>query len=622
MFNVISTNGNSLEVDLPLMPGMHFRILALPGNVPDTIVNDRLWWRAFRTSSYKDVKLGILEVHSSTTNRKGSRVEISPVTGTDLVPVLHPSMKAAVDAGITVDIHDINGLTVLAWPLSNWLATAVGFEKRIQTTCVIDNVKCRVEIMARIPWRAPFMTLETAITPLDGTRSIHPTTTTVRGFNIVDSDHSNLNLIGIGQLDWSDLVCVPEVVTEDAETTYAINNATIHPAIVKEWKYPSFLRIPKEFMNALYGKGNLAVLPKNPDDPGAHAEYGITSFPFLFGDGSDPKSLRKLLSAANSWCNAQNTWYRADGQAVPLYSMTGNLTFEEGYPWIDNRSDPYDDLGYQMPRGSQWYVDLDHQPADSEHVSMAPLATAIALAGKLRHRIVGQSQLRILPYTRAYHVTLTEPNNDWTPGGRRGARPGLALFNLALAFESCGEVDTAIRTCELWCDVHRRSILKKKRAVDKPQQFSGYPVGDVLTGYENGILAMFGMLIHRLTKNENALFVALYEGRCCMSQFHCVGGEWLSAYNTPITSDGSAPATGWTSASYYLRRWSLAGVVAYAYAMRNSPPDSVPFITFRIWLQVGLLAWHALQDVPETQFQFGEFAAYFNMVVPSPDWID
>lgn len=612
-----------------LEPGMHYRILTLPGSVPDVLVGDKCYWRAFQTNARKTFKIGLLEVHSTSSNYTDGVIHISETTGPDLSRELHPAMMSAIQGGVSVTLIDQTTMKV------EFISMAAGLFGSFKTVRNIEGVNVRYEGRIIIPWRAPYMFYEIVGTPLDA-RDFHTIyLPTVNGFVVEHDDDSPVYACGIAQQVWSDAVLIPKNLTEDLETTRAVWNSRVTPLMVSEWKDRKFMGYRPIALDKLYGKGNLIALPSDPDQPGAHGEYGVTAYPFLFDapwnigpnrQTPDRSAISSLMIGANTYCDAQYSWFKADGKYAPWWSMSSSskLTFEEGYPWIDNRSDPYDDLGYNMERGSHFYVDLNHQPADSEHISLAGLCTAYMMTGKLRYQIIVEAQARILPYTRAYQVTLTDPRSDWTPGGRRGARPWLAIYNLANVCMSPDLYEMLQSVSEAWAGVHARSIRKKNIPLNMPQIFSGGPVGNVLTSFENGQLAFAAMTAYVWHGGNDALFVALIEGRCCCSQLHFIDDQWQSAYNTPITGDGSLPTSGITYASSWLKRWVMAGITAYGFALEEAAKlDEFKFINFHdfgIWKLVGdacTMDYRQWDQLYEGNY-YNELAAFFNMSMQYP----
>ncbi len=410
---------------------------------------------------------------------------------------------------------------------------------------------------------------------------------------------AGLKLGAIGSIAAAQWVSYP-LQSDDAETRQAMRNAQAfeHYGIAETWR-GDFMGWPVTSSpwraDECVGLAVHLAPPENPNQPGVRGFYATSLAKLIWAsDGVAREALDIIVrEVAPQWLRRQAHWWWADGAFLLPYPRERDLTMHKGKPWIDDRSDPYCDLGHNKSRGTQWeddeLVEHDHQHEHGEILALAAMVTmhpAFALAA--RAKAVG------LTYERSWVGAL---DGSWqVPFGRGAARTHDAL--LALAHVSSDNWQTARDATERWMQAELSAILARRIPRSRPAQIASLQPGNIWTGYEEGLLALTALRRWRMFGDPDALEVAYRCGRhVATSCYRTPEGSWATGYEIEFRGDGRPRLLtegGIVVAKPPLATWSVAGLNAYMAAAaalaRPEPQES-------LWLEIAAAARQSLTEL-------------------------
>lgn len=563
--------------------GQFLQPCALPLGTPDVLRGTqgrKAWWRVHRDTPTG--RVGYLEAWGEDVD-SDSTVTLEP--GEDIERVLLPEVLEMLKMIQEGSSHlDLVGAGSFAIDGASWLAAPLQTGASLSTVWVNAGVRVDIEVLAF--WRSPYVLIMLGVSRLSGaTYGRSP----AGKFWVHGSEGSvpfSDGLVGTQGGGFGHLV--PNQLLLNPEVDHAIaNHWTLErPALVDSWT-TDFCGVPTpspiwSLVEAERYAGALTPRP-DPDQPGVDGSYGASVASVLWTrQGACVASLPKLVAAADAYCGRQDSWVLADGREVPPWPARRNLSVDEGQPWLglsggNDRNDPRDDLGYDLPRGSEWPHPANGVlPADKQHESIAPLVAAALLTNNLRYRLVARRKAVVQGgYERSWWATLhpQEPA-DWTPHGRGCARPSLMM---ALASSIDAE------TFAICAPIARRRydhLAHKFRGqgipLSMPSILPSYPPQRLAQGYEEGLNAQAALLWWRLTRHPSMLACAHRYGRFTATTAFAVSAPlrdtyWGTYYVSPVHPDGTPTAMHepdvQLSVGRWLTKWHVGGLNAYLAAL-------------------------------------------------------
>lgn len=571
----------------------------MPLGTPASLAGDRLWWRAHRVTP-----TGIYGYVSGWGESGSVSGNVATLSAGDAPSIeIHKAIAPIVQriAGTKVTIK--NSQTVAsAWITEQRKTGLVMSSNVIIGTQLVGTHRVDFELF--IPTLAPFAlfmasSAAIALTP-DGYND--SATIEVPEFGRGGDLPTKLFCGVPGQRGRVAVVLRPNgwVPATPEERLAQMNaNAILRHGLPEAWT-GDFCGLPVTKTWSALGATRLShnIEPRlSPDDPGADPSYGYSVASLLWGtDRPAVDSLTGICRAADAYLDRQDSWVRAgSGEALDAAPIRAALYHADGYPLIPTRNDPYDDLGFGVPRGGRWpTTQSGRKPADKEHETGAALAAAAVLTNDLGYRLAARDKCRMLTYHYNFK-SASEGQLDYTPSGRGSGRPLALLSILGTVDEDSKAVaaDATRRWCKLILDaMNRRGVPRSM-----PVHYVGLNDGQI-AGYEEATVAMGALICFRQTGSRTALEVAYRSGRTCATTMHFVDGKWQAAYWFVPNTDGS-PRTleqgGVTFAGPDMQSWSAQGLNVFLAACWRMAFLRVPLERDdMLWIQVAIQAREAL----------------------------
>lgn len=603
----------------------HFIVpCTLPRGTPDqlTAVDGRAIWQPIRDepsgrvgylSAWSDTVIdGVIEM------REGSKV----------FGVLHPRMES-----LLYNLH----LSQLRFPdqtiksISNgwqFAEVATGYVATNKVKMVNRVVDIEILFFWSVPWALAMIGASRTELSIDGL--VEHGTFEVLGHGSIPIYNGVLGVQGRGEG-----ILVAPIFDPTQEERDSIENAPLvltAPALVDAWT-GDFLNEPVvpywSREDAYRQSGALSPRPY-PDAPGVDGSYGDSCASALWSlEGGVRESLAGVMAAADNYCLRSDAWTLRTGEEIPVYPGRPLLSVDEGYPWSGiegqtEQNDPRDTLGHDLPRGRAWPGAAgEHETADGQHVTSAPLAAAAFLTNILAYRLCVRRQAILQSYQRSW-VTVFG-GTDWTPVGRGCARPQSCLLTYC-AVDS--QIDAQItpllvRQCE-WMEM---KIRNRGIPLSRPCVLPALYPGEIAVPYETGLESKQALRIWRKTGSLAALFVAHREGRYVATTCHAtrVGPtlDWTFVYWLPVNPNGLAWLPSQGSIYYsgeFLQRWHMAGLQSYlaacaamsalGLALEQDDP---------LWAEVAQHGLRELHTLPAGGGSPPELNAYVNQGLPNVD---
>lgn len=540
----------------PSAKGQFVQLALMPKGTPELLVGDRAWVRLLRNGP--DSQLHVIEAWGESPAIVSGELVVVPGEE-DLAQVLFPGMEDFLNGCLHATFDQPGGTPGVGGHGS----CSAG--ERIAMTFQTSRVK--LELEAFVAWRAPWAHVSVAGMRLEDTADELVVSVHIPGWTSI-----NVPIGLIGQVtQCTAIVHAPRVTGEVEEVWRAHNNAELfrRHAIAAQWR-GDFLgwpitESPWTVEQARTMAPALRAQP-NPNQTGIHGFYSVSLAPLLWcQDGVCRENLDVIIDVAGQWLDRQATWLLRDGTALAPWPVRSRLTVHNSKPWIDDRSDPYDDLGYGKPRGSHWTADalIEH---DDQHENCELLAVAARATLGPAFRLAAHAKLAALTYQRAWVGHL---DGSWPmpPQGRTAARPGLAL--LALAGLSDDAHAIAHRVSETWIGAMLRGIQSRRIPRAMPVQVAGTQPGPLFAGYEEGLVGLFALRQWRMFGDARALEVAYLCGRTVATTIYWfleAGQTRLAAgYEIAFRGDGrpQMPSEGGiVLAGRDLATWSVGGLNA------------------------------------------------------------
>jgi hypothetical protein len=356
---------------------------------------------------------------------------------------------------------------------------------------------------------------------------------------------------------------------QDPGVMEALDNAErIYSRALPETWTSDWLNMPgfdSPFTRQRAGEISHALSPRiDPNAPGSDGCFGCTTYPILWcSDGARRETADDIGRVVAPWLARRASWLGDDGETIvefPARSVNPNrspfLTCNDGLPWI--QSNPIDALGTGLTVGQSWPRDAGRlEGHDAQHEAAATLASDVALHYSLASRITARAKASQISYDRGYVVALTE-NPTWLPFGRGGARPLMALCNLAAVDWTARSIVQT--TGVAWVNEHYRQMLARGIPRSLPCHVGalGFPTW---TAYEEGLLGQAALAVWRITGNLTALELAYRCGRHVATTVFITGTAIECGYEVTWLGTGSpTPRSQMSVAGNSLRIWTIGGL--------------------------------------------------------------
>lgn len=576
--------------------GQFIQLALMPLGTPELLVGDRAWMRRLR--SHQDSQLHLIEAWGESNDLR--RLPGKP----------HEAVLTLFDRSAVTDLTGVRlpGMEVVAERLRGMAVPKfAGDELHIErqhsqvlpTGELVEHlwIGKRVRVGARIlmPWRAPWAAWSVEVERLEDSHD-----DLVGEINLGSTPvQLCADLIG-GVTRWEGIVTMPVAAGEPQEIEIARHNGRYfeHVAVAATWAgdfmgWP-VTASPWTVEQALALAPAMAP-PANPNQAGVRGFYGANLAPLIWcSDGVCRENVDAILGLSRHWLERQATWFTRDGKELEPWPARPRLTFDNSKPWIDGRSDPYDDLGYDKPRGSAWTGD-DELEHDLLHEHAEILALAARCSWAIGIDTAARAKLVALTYTRQWVGAF---DGSWGPPfGRGAARTGLAL--LALAGLSQEAFTTARRVWRQWRDRTLAEIRSRRIPRALPAQVGSLQPGQIFTAYEEGLLALCALRAWRLFGDGEDLELAYLVGRHVATTIYWFDGRGVAAgYEIVFKGDGTPrlPSEGLVLlAGTHLRTWSVAGLTAFLAARLAMSARGIPGeAEDELWVEVATRGRHDL----------------------------
>lgn len=542
--------------------GQFVQLAWMPRSTPPFLTSDRAWVRRIR--EMPDSSLYAIEAWGESTSIApgGQSLAVEPADPmTDVPPLTWPTIEAirpafiAATASLGDPVWHSGKVTEDRTDAAGWWVRKL-----------IITPRCRVDALLFVPFRAPWGYVSISASRLEDTTDDLAVAIDIPGWDRISVAVPLIGAVGRAQK----LIRAPATLTPDPEeVAFAKANASafLSHAIAEHWTgdfmgWP-VIASPFTVEQARERAPALRAQP-NPNQTGIHGWYAVTLAPLIWcRDGVCRDAFETVLDIAQQWLDRPATWLTQQGDEIESWPARPALTMHHSKPWIDSRSDPYDDLGHGKGRGSSWtvgeWVGHDNMHEGCELLAVAAMATidpAFAVAAR--------AKIAALTYDRSW-VGYLDGSWSMPPQGRTAARPWLALLALAGLSEQARE--TAERVSEVWSDAMLRGIRSRNIPRAMPAQV-GALLRDGLhfEGYEEGLIALAALRRWRMFGDARDLEISYLCGRTVATTIYWQpDGSIGVGYVIPFRGDGvpTTPSDGVIIAARDLATWSVGGLNAF-----------------------------------------------------------
>lgn len=544
--------------------GQFVQLALMPRGTPPLLIAARAWVRLLRgpiehDHGGVDSQLHAIEAWGESTAIADGVLTVSE-GALDIAPASLPGMDALYDGVLRSVVHVdsvVHGVTD-----RHDESRAAGWMHR--RTWITDRV--RIDLRAFAPWRAPWERVSIAAERLEDTASTLIVDVVLPGVGTI-----SIPVGLIGQVAHrAETFHLPRVAGEPEELRLAHENAAAfeHYALAETWRgdclgWP-ITASPWTVEQARSLAPVLLSTVQNPNETGIKPFYAISLAPLLWcRDGVCRSNLDVIVKAAEQWLDRQATWFVRDGSEIAAWPARPALTMHNSKPWIDDRQDQYDDLGYGKARGTHWTQDAIGEH-DNQHENAEALAIAARATIDPAFEIAARAKLVAITYDRAWCGHL---DGSWAmpPQGRTAARPGLAM--LALGGIDDGTLAIAQRVTGVWVDAMLRGIRSRGIPRARPVQVAGAQPGPLIVPYEEGLIGSWASRAWRMFGSAAALEVAFLYGRTSATGVYWDATGAISVgYEVPLRSDGvpwQPRDGGVVIGGVDLATWLVAGLNAF-----------------------------------------------------------